>query len=454
LGEISARHSKWKASAGDRDDFHSWHEGARWGPAGHPDVLSEIADDGLVKEAMRLQRERYFEEGDIWRMFCAADPDRALRGLKLEADNGQWEAAAWRDLLWAAADKGEPELQFELADLVSRMPDGTLQELLPSATCWLRQRREVLSPTDCPGGPRFLRLWDVLAAPTYREQESDDRGAGDDDLLSQSLNSPGGILAWAILDALIATKPKADDGLGPQLTLRFDQIVAANGRQALLARAYLGRDLAYLDAVDPAWTDEKLMPRLSWEHPEALAMWRSYSQAPNVDSARLFNALKPAMLEAFERTDLSDREFEGLVHKLLSVGLWHQRSQAPDYRLANLEIKSALTVGPPAARRHASWNFWRMMGDENGEPADRATRWRQIIGPFLRDIWPLDAELRSEDTARNLVHMALECEAAFPEAVEAILDFVVPYPLYQVSHSLRLEPRPQSAPRRAAKHWR
>jgi hypothetical protein len=120
LSEISPRHSKWKASAGDRDDFHSWHEGARWGPAGHPDVLSEIADDGLVKEAMRLQREWYFEEGDIWHMFCAADPDRALRGLQLEADNGQWEATAWRDLLWAAADKGEPELQFELADLLSR----------------------------------------------------------------------------------------------------------------------------------------------------------------------------------------------------------------------------------------------------------------------------------------------------------------------------------------------
>jgi hypothetical protein len=133
LSEISARHPKWKASAGDRDDFHSWHEGARWGPAGHPDVLSEIADDSLVKEAMRLQRERHFEEGDIWRMFCAADPDRALRGLQFEGNNGQWEAAAWQSLLWAASDKGEREFQFELAGVLARMPDGPLQELLPSA---------------------------------------------------------------------------------------------------------------------------------------------------------------------------------------------------------------------------------------------------------------------------------------------------------------------------------
>jgi hypothetical protein len=37
--------------------------------------------------------------------------------------------------------------------------------------------------------------------------------------------------------------------------------------------------------------------------------------------------------------------------------------------------------------------------------------------------------------------MALKRDAAFPEALAAILDFVVPYPLYQLSHSLRLEPR-------------
>ena len=35
--------------------------------------------------------------------------------------------------------------------------------------------------------------------------------------------------------------------------------------------------------------------------------------------------------------------------------------------------------------------------------------------------------------------MAQECEGAFPEAVEVILDVLVPYQLYQISHSLTLE---------------
>ncbi len=47
------------------------------------------------------------------------------------------------------------------------------------------------------------------------------------------------------------------------------------------------RPLAYFDAIDPAWTAEHLMPRLSWEHPEALIMWRSYAHG-GIGSARLF----------------------------------------------------------------------------------------------------------------------------------------------------------------------
>jgi hypothetical protein len=201
---------------------------------------------------------------------------------------------------------------------------------------------------------------------------------------------------------------------------------------------YLAQILAYLDAIDPIWTAENLRNHLSWDHPEALPLWRSYAYG-DIGSARLFNALKPAMLEAFERNQLSDGQFEGLVSKLLSVCMWHHRGEAAAYSLTPAEMKRALSVGPSSARRNVAWNLWRMMGLAEGEPADKASRWREIVGPLLQDIWPLDGKLRSIDTTRNLVLMALECEQAFPAAVDGILDFLVPYELYQISHSLRLE---------------
>ncbi len=446
IAEISARHPAWQPSSGDRDDFHFWHE-MRSGPDGQPELLAGVADEGLVKEAMRLQRERHFEQGDIWRVFCSADPERALRGLRLEAENEQWDPEAWRCLLWAANDKGDAVFQFSLADLVLKMPEAALSELLPSATSWLQRRREVLSGVGQPDAPRFLPLWDRFADLAYVPQGDAADAVDSDDLLTESLNRPGGELAWSLLDALGATKPQRNSGLGAELKPRFDRLAVAPGRQGLLARVYLARSLAYLDAIDPAWAEANLQPRLAWDNPEALPLWRSFAHG-GVGSARLFNAVKPAMLAAFDRQELSDNEFEGLTSTLLSVAIWHQRGDAPEYDLTTAEVRRALTVGPSSARRNVSWNLWRMMAkaeNENGEKqnegeiSDKPTRWRTVVGPLFRSIWPLDARLRSKNTAQNLVQMALECEDAFPEAVDAILDVIVPYQLYQISHSLRLE---------------
>jgi SIR2-like protein len=439
LAEISGRHPKWQPGAGDRDDFDSWHE-MRSGPSGHPELLAGISDEQLVAEAMRLQRERHFEEGDIWRVFCSADPERALRGLGLEAQGDRWEPDAWRCLLWAANEKGDAEFQFALADLLLRMPRTPLRELLPSAASWLQRRREDLSAQDRAGGARFLPLWDRFAALAYDGPHEPDVEGDDDDLDTHALNRPGGQLAWALLDALSTPKPKPGSGLGAELAPRFDKLAAAGGRAGLLARVYLIRFLAYFDAIDPAWTETNLTSRLAWDHTEALPLWRAYAHG-EIGSARLFNRLKPMMLEAFARKQLSDDEYEGLVSKLLSVCIWHQHGNNPEYALTASELKRALTVGPASARQNVSWNLWRMVAKEDGASEDHATRWRTIIGPIFRGIWPLDAKLRSKGTTRNLVLMALECEGAFPEAVEAILDFIIPYELYALSHSLRLEKR-------------
>jgi hypothetical protein len=437
LAEISARHPQWEPSAGDRDDFGVWHESS-YGPHGEPELLANIADDRLVQEAMRLQRERHFEQGDVWRVFCSADPERALRGLEREADNGQWDSEAWRCLLWAATEKDNAAFQCALADLVLRMPEAPLRELLPSAPSWLQRRREILSVVDQPGGARFLLLWDKFANLTYVAQEAVADTEDGDDLLTESLNRPGGVLAWTLLDALSALRQERDSGLPADLKPRFDRLAAATGRAGLLARVYLARALAYLDAIDSRWTENHFWPRLSWEHPEGSALLRSYAHS-NIGSARLFNALKPVTLAAFERKQLSDNEFESVVSKLLSVGIWHQRGEGVEYDLTSAEIRRALTVGPSSARRNVTWNLWRIMGQAEGDPVDKAARWRTVIGPLFANIWPLDARLRSANTTSNLVLMAQECEGAFPEAVDAILDLIVPYELFQISTSLRLE---------------
>jgi hypothetical protein len=165
LVEIEARHPKWTPGVGDRDDFSVWHE-TRWGPSGGPELLAEVRDDTLVSEAMRVQRERWHDQGDIWRVLIEADPERALRGLKSDSDSDRFEPVEWRDLLWAASDKGNAPLQFEVADALSNMPAATLGELFAPAASWLQRRRESLK-SDPPDEATFLQVWDRLAVLAY-----------------------------------------------------------------------------------------------------------------------------------------------------------------------------------------------------------------------------------------------------------------------------------------------
>ena len=102
-----------------------------------PILLAGIADDRLVREAMRIQAEQYFAQGDL----CRSDPEGALRGLRADSEIGRWDAKAWEGLLWAAQQQGEARLQQELADAVLLAPNTVVESFVSAAVMWLQQRR-------------------------------------------------------------------------------------------------------------------------------------------------------------------------------------------------------------------------------------------------------------------------------------------------------------------------
>ncbi len=434
IDDIVVRRPKWIPSPNDRDDFSVWHESG-WGRNAQPELLAGVKEDALVAEAMRLQRERVYDQGDLWRVLSAADPERALRALKLEAEAGSFDPLAWRDLLWAASDKGETALQFEVADTVLSMPPATLGEVLATATSWLQKRRKELKrePSD---EATFLRVWDQLAALAY-SQEGAAIEEVERDLSSTAINDPAGLLAWTLLDHIVDQRPTQDSGLRPEYSKRLDLAVNAPGRAGVLARVLLICSLTQIEWIDPNWAATNLVPCLSWDQPYAPAMWRAFASSGNVGTSRLFNAVKEPMLEAFAQPELDDPE--RMMSQLLSIEFAHRRGEALDYELTPAEIKRVLSADAPSVRATAAWLLWRAMGDEQGEPADKGARWRQAIGPLFRDTWPLDARFRDEQASQNLVLMTLECGDEFDDAVDTVIDFIVPYQLYLIAHALRLQ---------------
>jgi hypothetical protein len=240
IDSISQRHPQWAGNPGDRDDFHVWAGSVYSGPHGDPKLLSGIADDRLVPEAMRIQGQQYFAQGDLWIVFCRSDPERALRGLRADSEMGRWDAKAWEGLLWAAQQEGESQFQQEVADALLLAPNTVAAPFVSAAVIWLQQRREMLSDSDETGEPIALRLWEKLANLVYDDNH---REKSDQDLVSTSLSAPAGKLAWILYGALLASQPNQDAGISPQLRSRFDRVVDAPGEPGLLARVFLRNTL-------------------------------------------------------------------------------------------------------------------------------------------------------------------------------------------------------------------
>lgn len=430
LAEIQVAYPEWRPGLGDRDDFGSWSE-SRTGPDGHPELLDTVEDDKLVDEALRIQQENAFEENDLWRVFVSSDPNRALRGLNARAANKEWEPEAWRPLLWDASENDDGGLQAGLVEALLRMPVEHLSVIVDSVASWMRRQRAALAEQH------LWNLWDRLAGIAYAPGPVPEPGH---DLETRSLNDAGGVLAWTLIDQIAEAKPEGASefaGVPDGIEVRLNRVVAAEGYGGLLARVRLSRSLAYLGWVAPIWTANRLVPLLDWELPEAATLWKAQA-SDQIPRAAIYNALRPHLLQALFSEAIPDRDAEALVNRLLQIVVSHQGGHNPEYDGTAAELRGILARGRPALRRSVALALWRMMGSKENEGENGAERWRTLVGPVFQSIWPLDAALRSAETSKHLVNIALNAGEAFPEAVAAVADLIVPYQLYRIAHSLLL----------------
>lgn len=434
LKQIAERHPKWRPSLGDRDDFHFWSE-SRTGPDGDVELLKDVPDATLVRDALRIQSERQYDQGDLWRKFCSSDPDRAFRGLSAEGASGTWDAGAWRALLWAADERLDDALKVAIADAMLAMPEALLGELAGTVADWLNKHDTFFDGQHFDGASWLWPLWDRLASLVYADQTAAD--PREEALIGRALNLPGGALAQTLISRLAGGKPEPGAGLGA-LEPRFTLVARAGGESGLLGRVHFARALGYLHQTAPAWAAAEMLPRFQPDQSEALAMWRANSQA-RAGSAALFNSLKAPLLAMIPRPELNDHESGNLATRLLDVMISRQLGSAEGYELAPAEVRDLLAVGPARIREHYAWLLWRLQSDK--EPAGTLTtkdaRWRELVAPIFRQIWPLDARLHTKRASENLVHMAMETGDAFPEAVDALLDVLAPYETYSLAHTFR-----------------
>jgi hypothetical protein len=240
------------------------------------------------------------------------------------------------------------------------------------------------------------------------------------DVFTEALNAPAGRLAEVLLKKFVK---EVNGSLPSDLQSRLDKLVEAPGKPGVLGRVRLARDVSFLFDYAPQWTTRKLLRIFEWSSPEAGFAWSSRKYASSIGSPKLFGLLKKPFVEIFERNDIPAEEI-GTFADWLAAILIANRAQAAGYPLTGHEARGLLRQAGPEAMANVGHRL--AIEIERATPAERAERWRNVIGPVFQAIWPLDVELQTSATTFELVQLLLATGDAFPEAADIILPFIRP----------------------------
>ena len=203
-----------------------------------------------------------------------------------------------------------------------------------------------------------------------------------------------------------------------------------------LGRVMLATRLHYLFSIDPDWTREYLIARLSpGRTEEATDLWSAYGWSPTVGPDLLL-AFKEPFLEVLcpDPGDIQGRK--NLIGLFITICLVAPRELTPK------EIHGVVQAMSEEALVTVLECLTQRL---RGEPAERGQIWQDKIRPWLQVYWP-PAEVRNTSgTSGWMLAMLSECGDSFPDAAEWSLPYLRPlegYDLYCLSKDGHAEQHP------------
>lgn len=239
------------------------------------------------------------------------------------------------------------------------------------------------------------------------------------DVFTDALNAPAGRLVEVLLKKLPEGTPQKK--LASEFRQRLDRVVDAPGRPGKMARVRLAPEVSLLFDRAPDWTKEKILPLFDWSSADASDVWSARKHSSYIGSPELFGLTKEPFLEMFGRSDVSSEDLRTYSEWLTAVLIANQAHEA-GYPLTSTEARGALRRAGVNALSSVGHRLAIEMRGGTSEQKDK--RWKTVVGPVFRAVWPLDLELQTSATTFKLVQILLETGDAFPEAADTIIPFI------------------------------
>lgn len=374
---------------------------------------------------------------------------RVIDDLEAANRSGTAYPNVWERFGWAhsAAEKKDADGQVLARDLVEEgrrvlalllgLDEHTITKAIEGISYWLSSWDGVLFDDR-----QLLEVWQRLWSLGVEATNARATGETDADLnvVAQgpdedapmdldTLNSPTGRLVGVFLELWGKNKLKRPFASGATLQIMRDIIMEAEGRAGLIAKHRMIEQLIFFQNATPKWTKAHLLPLLLSDTADALPLWRA------VTRRRLYTAnialLGDTLLKRAVDRRLARAARETIVFSIVVECLHAYRANI-EPAIPHAQIQQLLRSLDDEVRAHAAEAIHRFVKDvptaKGAKPGDTPEEvFRAAALPFLREVWPQERSLSTPGISKALADIPAVSGNAFPEAVDAIERFLVPF---------------------------
>lgn len=429
LREIKRKNPEWRLQGSEREDvafrFETYMGASpearriadEWLQWPVPEIAERIRSDILAPDSGTYRKRSLFE---IWDSIIEKNRAKSLKILRCFLEQEFYHEEIWsKGLLAFFSISMQDENAQELLNLIGDFSGDFMgkHEIIYAVTAILNSMAKSLGEDELESNVKiFLDFWDRLFPYAIKESRS---GIDEDSLgiITYAINHPAGRITEMLFYLFPAGDSPRGSGIHPDMKTRLEKILqsydtVAHGWRA--SYAIIATRLPWLHFLDPKWTKKMVVHTFDWDNEEkAKVSWGGYLFRPRIDPD-LWDSIKGNFILALEsHGNLPDKAY----HLFADIAVWW-----PD-TLSRKDARRCIKVMGHRGRREVLNYFYLALSQVEAQPS---VMWKEKIGPWIKEVWPRDMNLRSPEEASLFAELAISTGGSFPDAVNTLYEFLSP----------------------------
>lgn len=410
-----------------------------------PDAILDLPVNEVVSRAKEDLKRDFgsFTEKRPFTGLVKANPRKALSALTIAGRADDYPKAFWSSMINELPADITPRLRRVFLNRVARLPHAVIAELRHTLGRWLEQNLvAVLEFDDDLGWAVYDHIVDGILSGGADAAKS---GLGEVHqggkviqrsrrTFGHAINGPVGMCAEALFHAVPGEEQEACSLIPDHIKSRVVHLFSAPGEGSDHAVSIASKQLNWLMFVDPAWTEEHLIPMLAFEHPASEPAWNGFLHSERVPWPPLAEIIKPLLLVLFPWIEgfSWDRDLSTVASQWLGfMRVFHPNEPSG---LSRGEMRSVFrAMSDDNRNRFISWLGQVGQKNENG--------WAKHVIPLINEDWPRERRYRTSASMRAWIGLLDDAGDSFPAVYEAVKRFLVPvetndHPFYRFTREL------------------